>query len=97
MRNFATGASCIEALHFNPDVILLDYSINKNCRNALGGRQTLDKIIDINPNQKVLILNDLNENLRGAFIENGLRDYIIQDEEAVSELNGLLKEVLGIN
>lgn len=96
VRNFATGTSCIEALKLNPDVILLDYSINKDCRNALGGRQTLDKIIDINPNQKVVILNELNENLRGAFVENGLRDYIIKDEDAVSELNGLLKEVLEI-
>lgn len=96
VRNFATGASCINALGYNPDVILLDYNINKDCRNALGGRQTLDRIIEINPNQKVMILNELNENLRGAFMENGLRDYIIKDQEAVSELNGLLKEVLEI-
>ena len=97
VRNFATGSSCIESLNLNPDVILLDYNINKDCRNALGGRQTLDQIININPNQKVMILNELNENLRGAFVENGLRDYIIKDEEAVSELNRLLKEVLEIN
>lgn len=97
VRNFATGKSCIEALKYNPDVILLDYGINKNCRNALGGRQTLDQIININANQKVVILNELNENLRGAFVENGLRDYIIKDQEAVSELNGLLKEVLEID
>lgn len=96
VRNFATGASCIEALDLDPDVILLDYGINKHCRNALGGRETLDRIININPNQKVMILNELNENLRGAFVENGLRDYIIKDEDAVSELNGLLKEVLQI-
>lgn len=94
VRNFATGKSCIENLSLNPDLILLNFYINKGLPNALTGQETLDKISETNPNQKVLILNDIDVNLRDAFVENGLRDYIIKDNEALMELNRLVINIL---
>ncbi|MBL6447032.1 response regulator [Fulvivirga sp. 29W222] len=94
VRNFATGRSCIENLSLNPDLILLNFYINKGLPNALTGQETLEKITNTNPNQKVLILNDIDVNLRDAFVENGLRDYIIKDNEALMELNRLVIDIL---
>ncbi len=94
VKNFATGKSCLEGLTLKPDLIFLNYYINKGLPNALTGKETLDQIIAINPNQKVIILDDLNEKLRGAFIENGLRDYIIQDSDALENLNNSLIDIL---
>lgn len=94
IKNYATGKSCINALEHNPDLIFLNFYINKGISNALTGRETLDQILQINPNQKVVILNDLEEKMRGAFVENGLRDYIIQDERGLNDLNNSIKEIL---
>ena len=94
IKNFATGNSCIKALEHDPDLILLNFYINKGIANALSGRETLNQILNINPNQKVLILNELEEKLRGTFVENGLRDYIIQDERGLNELNKAIEEIL---
>lgn len=94
VKNFATGKSCLDNLHLNPDLILLNFYINKGLPNAMSGKDTLDSIIEINPNQKVLILNEININLRNAFVENGLRDYIIKDNEALEELNHLIMNIL---
>ncbi|UII33193.1 response regulator [Fulvivirga ulvae] len=94
VRNFATGRSCLENLPLNPDLILLNFYINKGLPNALTGQETLEKISEANPNQKVLILNDIDINLRDAFVENGLRDYIIKDNEALMELNRLVIDIL---
>ncbi|MEP2771382.1 MAG: response regulator [Fulvivirga sp.] len=94
VKNYATGNSCIKALENNPDLIFLNFYINKGICNALTGRETLNKILQINPNQKVVILNDLEEKMRGAFVENGLRDYIIQDERGLIALNNSIKEIL---
>lgn len=94
VKNYATGNSCIHALEHNPDLIFLNFYINKGISNALTGRETLNKILQINPNQKVVILNDLEEKMRGAFVEHGLRDYIIQDERGLIELNNSIKEIL---
>ncbi len=94
VRNYATGRSCINELDRKPDLIFLNYFINKGMPNVITGIDTLNKIIDINPNQKVLILDDLNENLRGAFVENGLRDYISKDLSALEELNHTILEIL---
>ncbi len=94
VKNYATGNSCINALEHNPDLIFLNFYINKGIANALTGRETLNKILQINPNQKVVILNELEEKMRGAFVEKGLRDYIIQDERGLIELNNSIKEIL---
>jgi len=94
VKNYATGQSCIDDLDKNPDLIFLNYYINKGIPNALTGKDTLDTIINTNPNQKVIILNDLEVKLRGAFIENGLRDYIIEDEAGLIDLNKAMQDIL---
>lgn len=94
VKNFATGRSCLKNLNLSPDLIFLNFYINDGLHNSLTGREILDQIIGINPNQKVLILNELEEKLRGAFVEDGLRDYIIKDEEGLIELNCSIAEIL---
>ncbi|MEQ8927433.1 MAG: hypothetical protein RLO81_16550 [Fulvivirga sp.] len=93
-KNYATGKSCLNDLHLRPDIILLNYDINNGIRNTLSGKEILDVIINTNPNQKVLIMNNLKTNVRHAFVEKGLRDYIINDPEAVNELNSIIEEIL---
>lgn len=94
VKNFATGKSCLQNLHLNPDLILLNFYINKGLANEMSGKDILDHIVDTNPNQKILILNDIGIDLREAFVENGLRDYIIQDNEALDKLNQLIVSIL---
>lgn len=95
VKNYATGQSCLNDMNLNPDLIFLNYYVNQGIPNAISGRETLDKIININPNQKVIILNELEVKLRGAFVENGLRDYIIEDEAGLLELNKSISDILG--
>ena len=94
VKNFATGKSCIQELSSNPDVIFLNYYINREMKNIESGKEVLDQIVEINPGQKVVILNELDDNLKDAFVENGLRDYIIQDNQALDNLNDLLEKLL---
>lgn len=94
VKNFATGTSCIESYKENPDLIFLNYYINKGMKNVLTGKETLDLIIELNPDQKVIILNDLQSKLEGAFVEKGLRDYIIENDEGLNDLNKAIKDIL---
>lgn len=94
VKNYATGGSCINDLGLKPDIIFLNYFINNKLPNALRGSEIMDKIIDTNPNQKVVILNDLKTSIRHAFVEEGLRDYIIDDPSAVNELDNIIHELL---
>lgn len=94
VKNYATGRSVLKDMNLNPDLIFLNYYLNQGIPNALSGRETVDNIININPNQKVIILNELEVKLRGAFIENGLRDYIIEDEAGLIELNKTISDIL---
>lgn len=97
VKNYATGRSCINDLGLKPDIIFLNYHINNKLPNALRGSEIMDKIIDTNPNQKVVILNDLKTTIRHAFIEEGLRDYIINDPGAIKELDNIITELIQKN
>lgn len=94
VKNYATGRSCISDLEHKPDIIFLNYFINNKLPNALRGSEIMDKIIDTNPNQKVVILNDLKTSIRHAFVEEGLRDYIINDPSAIKELDSIIQEII---
>lgn len=94
IRNFATGMSAIQNLELEPDIILLNYYINHGLPNALSGRDTLEQIKEKRPHQKVIVLNDLSFDISHAFVENGLRDYIIQDQDALNHLNALITDIL---
>ncbi len=97
VKNYATGKRCVDQLGLKPDLIFLNYTINEGIPNSLSGKETLDQLIALNANQKVLILNDLKTSCRQAFIESGLRDYIISDPSAVDELNDVILDILFVN
>ncbi|MTI20938.1 response regulator [Fulvivirga sp. RKSG066] len=94
VKNYTTGTSCLKDLKHNPDLIFLNFFLNKGVSHTISGRETFDQIMDANPNQKVIILNELEVKLRGAFVENGLRDYIIKDEKGLEELNTIITDIL---
>ena len=94
VKNFATGKSCLAELVSKPDLVFLNYDLNKGLPNAMSGKDTYEQILEQNANTHVVILNQLHANLRNALHEQGLRDYIISDPSAVDELNDLIMQLL---
>ncbi|HEY4149955.1 MAG TPA: sigma-54 dependent transcriptional regulator [Chitinophagaceae bacterium] len=99
VKRFDTPAKFFAALHENPQVITLDYSL-PDC----DGAEVLKKIKEYNKNIEVIIISG-QEDVATAInlLKNGAYDYIVKDDDAkeriwnalghLQERNGLKKEV----
>jgi two-component system OmpR family response regulator len=54
---FSTGEECIQKLHLNPFLVVLDYQLDGIVENAINGINTLDLIKSINADIPVVMLS----------------------------------------
>ena len=99
VRRFENSAAFFGALHDNPQVVTLDYSL-PDC----DGGEALKKIKEINPGTQVIIISG-QEDVATAInlLKNGAFDYIVKDDDTkdrlwntiqhLQEINGLKQEV----
>jgi two-component system OmpR family response regulator len=92
-RTFSSGEDCLKNLDLNPEIVVLDYYLNRN--KALNGIQVLDKIKARNPDTQVIMLSS-QENLEVAVncIKHGAFDYVIKSESAFVRTKHLLNNIL---
>jgi DNA-binding NarL/FixJ family response regulator len=82
--NFKSGEECLDNLHLNPDIIILDYSLP-----GINGYETLVEIKKNHPHIYVLVLiSDKDDKLPSELFEAGADDYILKEnlqEDEISE------------
>ncbi len=94
VKNYATGGSCLKDLKENPNVLLVNYHINDGLKNVMTGRQLLDTILEADPAQKIVVMNDLEDHLKGIHLAKGLREEIRRDTKALKKLERILQELV---
>ena len=96
VKGFSTAEECLENLHEKPDLIVLDYYLDKENANAMNGEEALNKILEFNPEAKVIMLSGQDSlGLAGKIIDSGATDYVIKDIDAVNILKKKITRVLG--
>jgi DNA-binding NtrC family response regulator len=97
VKGFSTAEACLENLHERPDLIVLDYYLDKEDANAMNGQEALKKILAINPEMRVIMLSGQDSlGLAGDIIDAGATDYVIKDIDAVKILKKKITRVLGV-
>ena len=97
VKGFSTAEACLENLHERPDLIVLDYYLDKEDPNAMNGQEALKKILAINPEMRVIMLSGQDSlGLAGDIIDSGATDYVIKDMDAVKILKKKITRVLGV-
>src|SRR4051794_25810145 len=80
--NFKTGEECLDNLHLNPDIIVLDYSLP-----GISGYDTLVEIKKNHPHIYVLVLlSDKDDKLPSELFEAGADDYILKENMQEDEI-----------
>src|SRR6201990_2760574 len=99
VRRFESPRDFFAALHENPEVVTLDYSL-PDC----DGAEVLKKIREHNPDIRVIVISG-QEDVATAInlLKNGAFDYIVKDDDTkdriwntllhLKEINGLRQEV----
>jgi two-component system OmpR family response regulator len=90
---FESGEDCLDAIHKNPDLIILDYLFVKDDREIMNGMQIFDKIKELKSNTPVIMLSGQD---KGEIVlelaRKGIKDYIIKDNNLIDNLNASVNE-----
>jgi len=84
---FKTGEECLENLHLNPNLIVLDHILMGAGKNNLNGLDILKEIRKINQEVPVVILTGQGDDtLLTEFMENGANRYLTKDDYFIDSL-----------
>jgi len=87
VKCFFTGEECLEHLHENPSLVVLDHCFSKAGSANLTGLQTLERIMKQKQDIPVIMLSSQdNKELIPRFIEAGARRYISKDDYFIDSL-----------
>lgn len=89
IRLFHTGEECLKTLTGTlPDAMIIDYKLP-----GISGIDLYEKIKSrITEKNKVILLSSVNDgNMVLNFIQRGVRDYVIKDENVIDSLMSILE------
>jgi DNA-binding NarL/FixJ family response regulator len=84
---FGTGEDCLKQLRQQPDVVILDYNLNSENKDAKNGMQILEEIKRINKYIHVIMLSS--QDAYGTALQTirkGAEEYVIKDEDAFNKI-----------
>ena len=92
---FQTGEECLDNLHQNPSLIVLDHILASAGNKRLNGLDTLKEIRKINKNVPVVILTGQGDDtLLSEFMEQGANRYLTKDDFFIDSLIETIQEVI---
>ncbi len=95
VKGFSTAEECLENLNENPDVIVLDFYLDKENPDAMNGMEALEKINASNPEIKVIMLSGQDSlETAGTLLDKGAFDYVIKDSDAIKILQKKITKAL---
>lgn len=98
LKGFESAESCIENLNQKPDVIVLDYNLDKENPKAINGLEAVKKIkVDL-PLTKIIMLSGQNSlEIAAEVLELGVYDYVIKDYNAFEILQEKILNALSVH
>ncbi|HJZ40914.1 MAG TPA: response regulator [Bacteroidales bacterium] len=87
VKSFYSGEECLDNLHLNPSLIVLDYYLGEGESTIMSGMDTLKKISELNANIPVVILSrEKDQKLIREFLHFGAMQYVIKDDFFINTL-----------
>ena len=94
IKTFPTGELCVENLHKNPDIIILDYHLDGVDKTAMNGLKTLDKIKIANIEIPVIILSSQDKiEVAVSCMHHKAFDYVVKSETAFIRLQKIITAI----
>lgn len=95
IKTFATGELCLAHLSEKPYVIILDYFLDSVDKTAMNGIETLDKIIQSDPEIAVIILSSQDKiEVAVDCMHHKAFDYIVKSETAFLRLKKTITQIV---
>jgi DNA-binding NtrC family response regulator len=92
---FKSGEECLENLHLNPRIIVLDHVLSGSGENKLSGLETLKEIRKVNSEVPVVILTGQGDDmLLTEFMVNGANRYLTKDDYFVDSIIETIQQMI---
>lgn len=96
IKTFLSGEECLENIHLNPRLVVLDYLLNERNNLAMDGLETLKKLIEENKALSVIILSAYTDDQTSEImIKSGAKKVLRKDDYFVDKLEKYLAIELG--
>jgi len=94
ITTFSTGEECLEHLHLNPYIVILDFNLNSVNPDAANGLQILQEIKRLNK-ETFVIMYSSQEQYGDAIqtIGKGALEYVIKDQSAFVKIRDIIKNL----
>ena len=90
---FLTGEDCLNNLQLNPDLVILDYMLDKHNPDAIDGKLVYKKIKEVTPSTKIIVVSaQQSADVVFNLVKEGVRNYIMKDNETFEQLDQLLED-----
>jgi DNA-binding NarL/FixJ family response regulator len=97
IHTFNTGEAGINQLHLNPEILILDYNLNRS-GSRLNGREIMQIAKQQLKNSKIVMLSGQQDGqLVLELIQLGIRDYIVKGINSLDELDEILNLYMSEN
>ncbi len=94
IETFARGELCVENLHKNPDVIILDFHLDGIEKDAINGLETLDRIKQYNADIPVIMLSSQDKiEVAISCMHHNAFDYVVKSETAFVRLQKIISTI----
>ena len=91
---FKTGEDCLKHMDKSPDVIIMDYNLNKEVKDAASGIQIIEILKKSNPDVHVIMMSSQERySIALQSIQKGAEQYIIKDAEAFDKICKMVTEL----
>lgn len=92
IQSFPTGEACLQSLHLQPNIVVLDYYLNSKEKDAANGIDILKEIKKRNKALPVIMLSSQKSyGTATQTIMYGAVHYVIKGQEAFEEIYQLIK------
>ena len=87
---FNSGEACLEQLSLQPDILVLDYNLNRS-GSLLNGREVLSEVLKQPKRPKIIMLSGQEDGqLVYELVKLGVQDYVIKGANALEELDEII-------
>lgn len=94
ITSFATGEECLNQMHQNPDVIILDYYLNSVNKNAADGMAILEQLKKMHSHAHIIMLSSQEHyGVAMKTILKGAEQYVIKDKDSFEKIADMISDM----
>lgn len=95
VKPFTTGEECLHSINSDADVVILDYYLNTEKKDAMNGVEVLKKIKKEKDDATVIMLSgqDRLEVVSDSF-KNGAYEYVVKNESFFARIENMVKNII---